>query len=143
MTTNLQEVRTAAERCSQPANVEDWEQCEADIDTLRDYALSAIPPDPDAAMTAEWLQEVWGVDEEFYDGQMYYWLPVGIGDCCLNTEFADDGGIRVYLYDAGAERIATELPCITTRHQFTQLVNALGITPKARRRGSASLIVDG
>lgn len=127
-TMNLQEVRKAAEQIT-IEGLDAWYQEAIDVAA---YALASIPPNPDAPVTADWLREVWGTEEEFYDGQMYYWLTVGIGDCCLNVEFSDDGCIRVYLYDAGAERIATELPHITSKHQFTQLAAALGLKPKEK-----------
>lgn len=112
---------------------EAWDK---DAHLLARAYLATIPPDGEEPITAEWLREVWEAKIDFYEGTTYdvveyHRIIFGDMDCGINVEF-QDSTVLVYLYDAGAERISTELPHITTRAQLSALMTALGITPKAK-----------
>lgn len=102
----------------------------ADCRDCAEYVFAAIPADATAAITAEWLRE-WRECElvdptEDYPDECYAFSIDS--DIYINVEPCSPP--RVYLHDAGHERVASELPHITTRHQFTQLAACLGIQPQ-------------
>lgn len=79
---------------------------DAELATLRSQ-LATIPANPTAPITAEWLREVWGFEQK--------------------GNYMKRG--RIKWFD-GELALDSLLVPITTRHQFTQLMLALGLQPK-------------
>ena len=90
---------------------------------MRNYILATIQPDAEQPVTAEWLREVWGFkymedDNEFYLEHNYNEYSV-----VMNK----DGIATFYLGAVSCDAWPHDIHC---RHQFTQLMTALGITPR-------------
>jgi len=80
----------------------------------------------DDQMTDGWLRSIGGVEpdytEDFTETTFIFDLD---NDHCLNVEVDNQ---RVYIYDAGQEHVAIELPHIKTQGQFLKLLFS-GIRP--------------
>lgn len=80
----------------------------------------------DDQMTDGWLRSIGGVEpdytEDFTETTFIFDLD---NDHCLNVEVDNQ---RVYIYDAGQEHVAIELPHIKTCGQFLKLLSS-GIRP--------------
>ena len=78
--------------------------------------------DDDDQMTDGWLRSVGGVEpdytEDFTETTFCFDLD---NDHCLNVEVDTQ---RVYIYDAGQEHVAIELPHIKTCGQFLKLLSS-------------------
>lgn len=83
----------------------------------------------DDQMTDGWLRSIGGVEpdytEDFTETTFIFDLD---NDHCLNVEVDNQ---RVYIYDAGQEHVAIELPHIKTCGQFLKLLFS-GIRPPER-----------
>lgn len=80
----------------------------------RDYILATIPPDADAPVTADTLKS-WGFLT--LDGMAWNHKQ-------LTGTFGFEDGYLSWWH------IGNRTAVITTRHQFSQLMTALGITPR-------------
>lgn len=106
----LERVREAAIRLGAPGYRE-----VSDVELVRDYVFATVPADGHLPITAEWLRECWG----FYSPIDGAWRHGNLtGTFC----FEDDGLSWWHVGNRTAN--------ITTRHQFAQIMAALGIEPK-------------
>ena len=126
---NLDEVRKAAADVQQVTGT--WQESELThepaievlqawkngLQRLAAYALSTIPANPMAPITAEWLREVWGFTKAEWSRRDV--LENG------HAEMTPMKGFWLYEDDNLAWPHS-----LTTRHQFTQLAAALGLQPK-------------
>ena len=80
----------------------------------------------DDQMTDGWLRSIGGVEpdytEDFTETTFIFDLD---NDHCLNVEVDNQ---RVYIYDAGQEHVAIELPHIKTCGQFLKLLSTFNAT---------------
>lgn len=124
----LQGIREAAEWCADVAQIKRSPQSK--LSMCLHYILTTVHADDALPVTADWLREEYGDNllepTEDYNVECYCY-QFGDNDSCLNVEAESR---RVYMYDAGSDRVISELEHITTRHQFRQLAGILGIQPK-------------
>lgn len=113
MASNLDEVRKAAE-LYKSGEGKSQERFRA-FEQMADYILATIPANPTAPITPEWLREVWGFDSPISGAWNHSRIN---GTFCF-----EDGGLSWW-------HVGNRTATITTRHQFTQLANALGLQPK-------------
>ena len=89
-------------------------------DIIADYILETIDPEPEAAITTEWLKEEWGAIER--EGS----------DCILIGDI--NGNYTVMLkHRGGLVMQDAYMRSITTRQQFCDLARCLGI-PKQKAK---------
>ena len=80
----------------------------------------------DDQMTDGWLRSIGGVEPDYTEDFTETTFIFELGnDHCLNVEVDNQ---RVYIYDAGQEHVAIELPHIKTCGQFLKLLFS-GIRP--------------
>lgn len=90
-----------------------------DARTLATFALEQTAGDGE--LTPEWIREEW--DSNFYNGE------VRIEGFTGAFHFDEDDGALVWRH------VGNVTASFTTRHQFRQLAQALGITPKRKESG--------
>jgi hypothetical protein len=123
---NLREVREAAARLHNGWHSQSPKLL-GDYETVCDFVLATIDPEPDSAITADWLREVWGGRKptplEQYDHSSSS-TEEQVSFDSHNGVFVNFGVFWEY---AVCQHCVTIL---TTRQQFCDLARCLGISRK-------------
>ena len=117
---NLREVRQAATRLHNGWHSQSPKLL-GDYETVCDFVLATIDPEPDAAITSDWLREVWGLKEEFNSEAADYVYYDEHG--CEFAKFCQYGYVWVMEQPEWPHDLHT-------RQQFCDIARALGIQRK-------------
>jgi len=111
---NLRQVREAAEH--------HWSAM------MRKYILATVDAEPDAAITADWLREVWGASCS--DSQNSCFL----GNYMFVPQYGEKKQCRVVRTDTWLDLSTddVEIAIIKNRQQFTDLAKALNIPRRTK-----------